>query len=301
MINAHLRIVQLALFVQVLGTSSIFGEGWQQCSNIQHYLARKTRIARSSHLALRMKNGMSEGDSESTVEEYRNVATQVLSNFMQKDSMEGNNDENGKPTTIDFLAPKISPSTSLETLVAALDYELTQKEWFVTGNVNPSFFSEDFKFQDPDVKVESIEDYSKGVRKIFNQSTSRAEIISTIVNEEASSSERPVITVTWRLSGGVNIGFGLDIKPYIVYTDLVVDPTTSLIIFQEDRFDVPSWDILLSALFPFLIGKVTKPPAPAVTKRNLAMPRIELVGSESRKNTDLGDVLKSFFGGQPRK
>jgi hypothetical protein len=38
-------------------------------------------------------------------------------------------------------------------------------------------------------------------------------------------------------------------------------------VFQEDRFDIPGWDILLSALFPFLIGKITKEPAPEVAPR----------------------------------
>mmetsp|Transcript_6079 Transcript_6079/g.17270 ORF Transcript_6079/g.17270 Transcript_6079/m.17270 type:complete len:307 (+) Transcript_6079:68-988(+) len=306
MTDIHLRITYFVLALQALGYCSIFAEGWQQSSKFQHYPAGKIRIPRSRSVSLLMKNEIdsetksSKIGSESTVEEYRNVATQILSNFMQNDSMESSSDENNRATaTIDFLAPKISPSTSLETLVAALDYELTEKEWFVTGNVNPSYFSEDFKFQDPDVKVESIEDYSRGVQKIFNQSTARAEIISTVVNEEVSSPDKPVITVTWRLSGGVNIGFGLDIKPYIVYTNFVVDPTTSLIVFQEDRFDNPSWDILLSALFPVLIGKVTKPPAPTVPSRNLAMPKIEFMGSELRKSTGLGGVLKSFFLGQP--
>lgn len=140
--------------------------------------------------------------------------------------------------------------------------------------------------------MDSIEDYSKGVKKIFSQSTSRAEIISTLVNEDASTPERPVITITWRLSGGVNIGPGLNIKPYIVYTDFVVDPATSLVIFQEDRFDIPAWDILLSALFPFLIGKVTKPPAPPVPKRNLAMPKIQLIGETSK---GLDGFFKSFM------
>lgn len=184
-------------------------------------------------------------EKESTVEEYRNAATNILSNFMQKDKM--NNDQNNTDpiSKIDFDAPKISPSTSLETLAAALDYELSEREWFVTGNVNPSYFSDDFKFQDPDVKVDGIEEYCRGVYKLFDQNTSRAEIISTVVNQEASTLERPVITCTWRLSGGVSIGPGLTIKPYIVYTDFVVDPNTSLIVFQEDRFDLPGWDILL--------------------------------------------------------
>mmetsp|Transcript_753 Transcript_753/g.1788 ORF Transcript_753/g.1788 Transcript_753/m.1788 type:complete len:289 (-) Transcript_753:946-1812(-) len=268
MAQTNLRNILLALIFHALGSKHIFSEGWQQT----HIGNRQYAVAKPSLLLLKSKD--SNGD-ESTVEEYRNVATQVLSNFMQKDKMEADAME---AETIDFEAPKVSPLTSVETLAQALDYELTEKEWFVTGNVNPSYFSPDFRFQDPDVKVDSIEDYSKGVRKIFDQETARAEILSTVVNEEASTPERPVITITWRLSGGVNILFGLNIKPYIVYTDFVIDPETSLVIFQEDRFDIPSWDILLSALVPFTIGKITSPPAPPAPKRDLTMPKIQLIG-----------------------
>lgn len=188
------------------------------------------------------------GPSSKGVEEYRNTVTKVLSTFMQNDgSMEGRVNGNGilPISSINFDAPKIAPATTLETLASALDYELTQKQWFVTGQVNPSYFSEDFEFQDPDVKLKGIEEYSKGVYKLFNQEISKAEIISTVVNPTSSTPARPVITCTWRLSGGVNIAFGLKIKPYIVYTDFTVDPKTSLIVFQEDRFDLPPWDILL--------------------------------------------------------
>jgi hypothetical protein len=247
MTQTKLRSILFVLVFHALRSTNNFSEGWQQ-SYISYRPCLEGKTSRSCLLSLSsMKNEDSENeDNGSTVEEYRNVATQVLSNFMQKDKIETDGDENSSPNpTIDFQVPKISPSTSLTTLAAALDCELTEKEWFVTGNVNPSYFSKDFRFQDPDVKVDSIEDYSKGVQKIFNQSTARAEIISTVVNEDASTPERPVITITWRLSGGVNIGFGLNIKPYIVYTDFVVDPATSLVIFQEDRFDIPSWDILL--------------------------------------------------------
>jgi hypothetical protein len=72
------------------------------------------------------------------------------------------------------------------------------------------------------------------------------------------------LTVTWRLSGGVNIGPGLKIKPYVVYTDFKVSPKDGLIVFQEDRFSIPGYDILLSALFPFLIGNILSKPAPDV-------------------------------------
>ena len=166
---------------------------------------------------------------------------------------------------IDWDAPKIN-KVPLEKLAQALDAELYEKEWFVTGNVNPRYFSESFRFQDPDVQVTGIRKYAEGVRKIFNQETARAEIIATTVSTEKKPN---IITCTWRLSGKVDIGpGGLTIKPYIVWTDFTVDEETGLVVFQEDRFDLPGWDILLSALFPFLIGKLTAEPAPAPEPRD---------------------------------
>jgi hypothetical protein len=194
-----------------------------------------------------------------SVDEYRNGVTEFLSNFMQRTPQDG---ESSDPLAdIDFLAPKVG-KMSLEKLAATLDAELCEREWFVTGNVNPIYFSDNFQFQDPDVKLTGIEEYARGVLKLFDQDTSRAQIISTVVNTTTPNT----ITVTWRLSGGVNIGPGLTIKPYICYTDFTVDEDSGLVVFQEDRFSIPGWDILLSALFPFLIGKITAPPAPEVER-----------------------------------
>jgi hypothetical protein len=246
------RSIPLFLLAIQLSRSAIQVEGFQH-----HVLCHKTSLSFLASVKSGDDGGSARGASQSArtptqseggVEEYRNAVTKVLSNFMQKDKMDPDHDRTPQ-SAVDFQAPKISPSTPLDTLVAALDYELTEKEWFVTGNVNPSYFSTDFKFQDPDVKVGSIEEYSKGVSKLFDQATSRAEIISTVVNDDLSTPEKPVITVTWRLSGGVNILNGLQIKPYIVYTDFVLDPNTKLIVFQEDRFDIPPWDILLRYVY----------------------------------------------------
>lgn len=81
------------------------------------------------------------------------------------------------------------------------------------------------------------------------------------------------ITITWRLTGRVNIGpNGLPIKPYLIFTDYDVDDITGLIVFQEDRFSIPGYDILLSALFPALITwGVLSPPCPSVEelKKNM--------------------------------
>lgn len=94
---------------------------------------------------------------EGGVEEYKNAATSILSNFMRKDKMKEQQDPFAD---IDFDAPKISKK-NLATLASMLDEELYEKEWFVTGNVNPSFFADDFEFNDPDVKLSGIEGASR--------------------------------------------------------------------------------------------------------------------------------------------
>jgi hypothetical protein len=218
--------------------------------------------------------------------EKRNAAVGVLSNFMQEDGSSSNPID-----SIDFDAPKFK-KVPLETLAKILDYEIFNKEWFVTGNVNPIFFSDKFEFQDPDVQLVGIENYARGVNKLFDQKTSRAEIISVKVNEE----KEDTITVRWRLSGKVNIGpgGGLTIKPYICITDLKVDED-GLVVFQEDEFDIPQWDILLSALFPFLIGKVTSEPAPPVEREDIpVMPK--LASSKSNTAGQGTNMFDSFFG-----
>ena len=73
------------------------------------------------------------------------------------------------------------------------------------------------------------------------------------------------IIVVWRLSGGVSLGpAGLKIKPYVVTTTLRTDLADGgLVVFQQDEFSIPGWDILLSALLPPL-RPLLAPEAPPV-------------------------------------
>ena len=183
-------------------------------------------------------------------EEYRDPLTKFFGGFITVDKT------NDRLSAIDWQQPK-RKKVSLQSLAKSLEVELTKKEWFVNGNIDPSYFSNDFSFQDPDVKIKGIEQYARGVNKIFSQRNSRAEIIAVRKNTEMTDT----LTVTWRLSGSVNLGPGIQIKPFVVLTDLKVSPVDGLIVFQEDRFTLPGPDIVLSAFFPFLIDKFLLPPA----------------------------------------
>lgn len=186
--------------------------------------------------------------------EYSNPITKALEAFLPAPTA-----SNSPIAAADVRRPK-RRKTSLKALANDLNKALSDAEWFVTGKVDTTFFADDFRFQDPDVKVTGIMEYAKGVRKLFDQSCTRGEIISVTVSDALPNT----ITVTWRLEGKVNIGFGVSIKAFVVYTNLEVDSSSGLVVFQEDKFSLPSYDILLSAFLPFLtdIGLLA-PPAPA--------------------------------------
>ena len=276
----------LLLFLLVLVTLPNHAASFQRlsASRTGHPLFRTGRTEKGrKRTEVKLSAKDSKNDNGKAKMEYRNAPTEFLSNFMMSKNKDKDSDKADPLAGIDFNAAKIK-KTSLAALAEKLDAELYEKEWFVTGNVNPAFFADSFQFQDPDVKLNGIEDYARGVNKLFDQETSRAEIISTVVNATVPDT----ITVKWRLSGKVNIGpAGLTIKPYIVFTDLSVDPLTGLIVFQEDRFDIPQWDILLSSLFPFLIGRLTAPPAPPVPPRT-----VKKTPSAPKKLFDLKSIFQ---------
>jgi len=245
-----------------------------------------------SHEKCRLSATKDSSDDASMKEDYRSPITEFLSNFLTK-SKESAKSEEDPLANIDFGGPKLQQKLDLEKLACVLDSELYHSEWFVTGKVNPIYFSESFVFEDPDVKLQGIEAYARGVNKLFDQECSRAEILSTVVNPEKPNT----ITCTWRLSGRADIGPGLDIKPYIVYSDFTVDADSGLIVFQEDRFALPSWDILLSSLFPFLIGTLTAAPAPPVQARNVSLPAevLKVVTDASKSPSSPWDTLQKVF------
>jgi hypothetical protein len=91
-------------------------------------------------------------------ERYQNKVAELFSNLLPGKAEENDDTLAG----IDFDAPKRMKKESLEALAEALDSELYQAEWFVTGKVNPIYFSDTFQFRDPDVSVNGIEGESTG-------------------------------------------------------------------------------------------------------------------------------------------
>lgn len=128
------------------------GRGAAFSPSSSHPLEARRISYQSNHLRMTSNNNDNSKNMKESDEKYRNKATEILANFMEKKQPQIDPLAN-----IDFNAPKLSSQINLETLAAVLDAELYEKEWFVTGNVNPIYFSNDFKFQDPDVQIDGIE------------------------------------------------------------------------------------------------------------------------------------------------
>lgn len=232
------------------------------------------RIRQRQYIQLSMKQ------QDNDINKYSNPVAAFLGNFLPNTSQQRSNANDTSDRIVDQInwsMPKRAKYKSSTKFITDLKNSLTQREWFVTGNVDPSFFDCEFRFQDPDVSITGIEAYGRGVNKLFNQKLSRAEIISVTMltdNDTKGNKKRKTINnqvpaysilVSWRLSGRVNIGSGdgLYIKPFIVNTELVVNDKSGLIIFQEDKFSIPGWDIFLSAFIPSL--PFLQPPAPPLS------------------------------------
>ena len=187
---------------------------------------------------------------------YSNKVIETLGNFL-------NAKNQGKGVEMQEGTRTVKPrrKTTMKRLAQDLESALRKREWLVTGNVDKSFFGPDFEFSDPDVSVTGVDEYAQGVNRLFDQSCSRAEIISTNI---VPNSLVPTIRISWRCSGRVNVGpLGLEIKPYVVFSDFEVDERSGLLKRQTDTFSIPGSEILLWALFPFA-RPLLPPPAPSL-------------------------------------
>jgi len=162
----------------------------------------------------------------------------------------------GPLDAIAWNAPKRT-GLNTERMCDAISDGLREREWFVTGRGLPELFSDDFRFSDPDVSLDGFEPYCRQVRRLFDQETSRCELVCSSVTAPNT------ISVVWRNSGKVNIGpLGIELKPYVVTTTLKTSPADGLVVSQVDEFVADGPGLLLYQV-PFL-RPLAGPPAPSV-------------------------------------
>lgn len=204
-------------------------------------LQRVTRRGGVAHAAPRQQKetatttstSQAAGDQEDPAYKYSDGVNQFLGNFLPS------NNAARDELDVDFAAPKLT-GLSIDKLAALVEKGLSKTQWFVTGQVDAQLFSDTFAFKDESVATTGIKAYATGVRKLFDQASSKAELISVTADAPSSS-----IVVVWRLEGRVNLPFKPQIKPYVVTTTFGVD-SQGLICSQLDEFAVPGWDLLLS-------------------------------------------------------
>lgn len=146
----------------------------------------------------------------------------------------------------------------LETLKDRVVQGVTEDQWFVTGCVDASLFSDSFRFVDPSVDVRGVQQYAEGVARLFDGKNSRIDIVSAAVIGTNQ------IEIVWRLEATMRLPFKPKIKPYLVTTIYTVDED-SLIVRQEETFSIPGWEVVVSMFAPW-IGSPPEPPVASTPK-----------------------------------
>ncbi|CAK0905628.1 unnamed protein product [Prorocentrum cordatum] len=119
-----------------------------------------------------------------------------------------------------------------------------RSQWGVSGKVEPRFFADSFAFRDPDVSTKGLKEYASGTGTVL--SNCRADVTEVLVTGPST------FVIKWRIEGTANVPVpGLRIKPYIVISTFTVNGD-GLVDSETDAFSIPSWDILLSAVAPWL-------------------------------------------------
>ena len=116
---------------------------------------------------------------------------------------------------------------------------------------------------DPQVSLNGIEEYSRGVRSFYKQGSAVGEVVCT------ATTAPDTITVVWRNYGTVNIGPGFDLAPYLVTTTLKTSTSDGgLIVKQEDAFEVNNADLIKYNLF-----KSNRPAVPPIESVACPLPK----------------------------
>jgi len=95
----------------------------------------------------------------------------------------------------------------MQRLAQDIGVRVAETEWLVTGKVDSAFFADTFTCKDPNVNVGTREECAAGVRRLLNESCSRAKVISSEVYTGAPDTDTDTDTDTntnhdtWRCSG----------------------------------------------------------------------------------------------------
>ena len=192
--------------------------------------------------------------------DYKDLSTKISSGLLT--SAETAAESKDALASVQWNAPK-AKGLSIEEMAKRIDVGLRNECWFITGRSLPEYFSDAFTFSDPQVSLNGIEEYSRGVRSFYKQGSAVGEIVCTSVTAPDT------ITVVWRNYGTVNIGPGFDLAPYLCTTTLKTSASDGgLIVKQEDAFEVNNVDLLKYNLF-----KSNRPAVPPIDTVACPLPK----------------------------
>jgi hypothetical protein len=127
----------------------------------------------------------------------------------------------------------------------------THKGYYITGRLNTTVYRDDCEFHgpDPDMPVRGLRKYLNAVSQLFEQRSSRAELVSLeVVNEDK-------IVARWRLKGVLRLPWRPTVPEWTGKTTYHTD-SHGLVYKHEEEWDISVFQAFLQTLWPDLAAKI---------------------------------------------
>ncbi|KAK9916782.1 hypothetical protein WJX75_006973 [Coccomyxa subellipsoidea] len=139
----------------------------------------------------------------------------------------------------------------MDQLLDIIKRDFSDGQYYITGKLDQTIFSDDCEFIDPTTNVKGPETYSRAVAALFDHDTSRADLISMEVTDSHT------ITSRWRFDAAINFPGKPRIKPYTGSTRYIIKD--GLVQQHIETWDISTLDAFVSIFIPSF-GAAPAPP-----------------------------------------
>ena len=149
----------------------------------------------------------------------------------------------GRPSAFarSLVAPVKTTGLSVDAVKAIIEEDFRSRQYFITGNLTPSVYADDCRFQDPTTDVRGLQRYIFAVSNLFEPGISSVELLSIVALSDTQ------IKSEWVLQGSLKLPW----KPFIpaVHGSTIYSLNgDGLIVSHAEEWDVSAWAAALAVV-----------------------------------------------------
>jgi len=135
----------------------------------------------------------------------------------------------------------------VEQICEILEKDLSERQYFITGNLTTAIFDDACRFRDPTNDIVGLSRYKKALGLLFDPQNSTLDLISIGVVREQG--KEPHIQASWMLGGYLKLPWNPYIRPF-KGTSTYFTNEKGLISLQSQEWEISALDALLQTFTP---------------------------------------------------